>query len=469
MSEHEYRIHYQSREDVVFPSKKGMQTYLKNEIKNWTAFLDYVRDDLKTSLSRRYGQTIKAEELALSLVRLLDRIEERSEFNTATGGASGRCLLPPPSDSLEGLLIRGLFDAEYRGEALASFVYFVSKGGAIEYRNGDRVQGLVQRGKTLVEVAPVVLALPYNNVSTAKIAGAARTAENHVDALSEEVSRIQEVHEKHEAELRDHLEEEKAEARRVHKTILRLNRRRDMHFKAWRDGTNKLVAERFDEAEKKVRLFELKSMRAKDARVEEFQRLQELFKTQLRLRAPVQLWEGREQKHANQARRAMLLFITVGVLAILFGLGVPFVGGDYIAASFNEVVCLIPASEGVAATETSPAIPASPASECERVFSAKGPVTVTGLLLVTSLLLWLARLQYRIHLSERHLALDASEKKAFAETYLAMKEGKEVGKENEAIILASLFRPTQDGIIKDDESGVDISAAALLAKQLGRL
>ena len=49
-----------------------------------------------------------------------------------------------------------------------------------------------------------------------------------------------------------------------------------------------------------------------------------------------------------------------------------------------------------------------------------------------------------------------------------MKEGEDVGADNEAIVLAALFRPTQDGIIKDDESGVDLSAAAILAKQLGR-
>jgi hypothetical protein len=85
-----------------------------------------------------------------------------------------------------------------------------------------------------------------------------------------------------------------------------------------------------------------------------------------------------------------------------------------------------------------------------------------------SLLMWMARLQYRIHLSERHLALDASEKKAFAETYLAMKEGKDVGRDNEAIVLASLFRPTQDGIIRDDETGMDLSAVAMVAKQFSR-
>jgi hypothetical protein len=88
--------------------------------------------------------------------------------------------------------------------------------------------------------------------------------------------------------------------------------------------------------------------------------------------------------------------------------------------------------------------------------------------MVMSLALWAIRLQYRVYLSERHLSLDASEKEAFAQTYLAMKEGAEVDASNEAIVLASLFRPTQDGIIKDDDSAMDVSMVAILAKQLGR-
>lgn len=88
--------------------------------------------------------------------------------------------------------------------------------------------------------------------------------------------------------------------------------------------------------------------------------------------------------------------------------------------------------------------------------------------MVTSLLMWMTRLKYRTHLSERHLALDASEKMAFAETYLAMKEGNDVGRDNAAIVLASLLRPTQDGIIKDDETAIDLSTAAVLAKSLSK-
>lgn len=89
-------------------------------------------------------------------------------------------------------------------------------------------------------------------------------------------------------------------------------------------------------------------------------------------------------------------------------------------------------------------------------------------MLTSSLILWATRLQYRLFLSERHLSLDADEKKAFAETFMALKESGSVETANETIVLASLFRPTQDGIIKDESGGFDLSAAAVLAKQMAR-
>ncbi len=49
-----------------------------------------------------------------------------------------------------------------------------------------------------------------------------------------------------------------------------------------------------------------------------------------------------------------------------------------------------------------------------------------------------------------------------------MKEGASVDTANETIVLAALFRPTQDGTIKDEPGGFNLSAAAVLAKQMAR-
>jgi hypothetical protein len=79
--------------------------------------------------------------------------------------------------------------------------------------------------------------------------------------------------------------------------------------------------------------------------------------------------------------------------------------------------------------------------------------------------LWFLRLQMKIFLSERHLALDAEERTAFSEAYLALLKEGSATRENETIILQSIFRPTQDGII-NDEAGPDFSVAGLLSKAL---
>lgn len=53
-----------------------------------------------------------------------------------------------------------------------------------------------------------------------------------------------------------------------------------------------------------------------------------------------------------------------------------------------------------------------------------------------------------------------------SETYTALREGAAVDSANETIVLALLFRTTQGGMIKDCDSGVDLWAAALIAKQV---
>lgn len=97
-----------------------------------------------------------------------------------------------------------------------------------------------------------------------------------------------------------------------------------------------------------------------------------------------------------------------------------------------------------------------------------GIVRIGGFLLATSTALWATRLCYKVYLSERHLKLDAEEKLAFHSTWIAMLGRKELDKDSEAVVLAALFRPTQDGIIKDDEASMDLSAAAILSRHLSK-
>lgn len=469
MSNQEYRLHYGPTTVVSFPSQKGMKSYLTSESSIWAEFLGHVRENLESPLvdTNDSQSQIKAEQLASAFEAPIGLLPDMAGFNSTMRHHSRGRLLPPPSDSLDGQLILGLFQAGMADSALAAYLYVMVKQTNFTVRRDSQAGRFIERGKLLVEAAPIVKALPYSRVSTSKMAGAVRTAENHVKSLADEIAGAQNANAKHARQLQAQLDEQneqaelalsdnKEKAKRVNDVILRLHRRRDRQHRLWVAATTQLAAEKFEEADKKVYLFERKGQLAEAARVEEFNRLKDLFETQLRLRAPVSLWKEREEEHKKNSSGAMWRFIIAGVVAMIFGVGVPSLFGDYIANSFSQVICETPATADTVA------------QGCERIFSAKGPVTITGLLLVMSVLMWLARLQYRIHLSERHLALDASEKKAFAETFMAMKEGKDVRGDSEAIVLASLFRPTQDGIIRDDEAAMDLSAVALMAKQFSR-
>jgi hypothetical protein len=125
--------------------------------------------------------------------------------------------------------------------------------------------------------------------------------------------------------------------------------------------------------------------------------------------------------------------------------------GDAIARSFVQEIC----------DSSDPPI-------CRTAFSPLGPIIAGAILLTTSLAVWLLKLVSKIYLSERHLALNAKERRAFTEVYLAMSNEFQVPDEQVAIVLASLFRPSQDGYVKDDGGSFDISAAAVLAKLMAK-
>lgn len=101
-------------------------------------------------------------------------------------------------------------------------------------------------------------------------------------------------------------------------------------------------------------------------------------------------------------------------------------------------------------------------------FSTRGFMFITATLTFTTLLLWFTRLQMKLYLAERHLALDARERRAFAEVYIGFlkeKDTTEEAKDQRALVYSALFRPTTDGIVKED-GGFDPSIAAAISKFL---
>lgn len=435
-----------------------MRKYLEYEIKVWTPFLSQLPELLPETISLDRGRnTATAKQLSESLSKPFLALGNKAEFNNQTQRYRSQGTLPPPSSkTVEGELVLALSAQDMASQALAVYVHFIVRSSGSDAPTQQSMRSMYDLGGRLIEAAHVARVLPYHKASPAKMAGAVRTAENHVSTLATEVKGAEQLIAKQVEFFGEFLKTQSERFDKVEDFILDEHVNRKESYIEWITKIEGDVETRFTTADNRVAAMERANGSKQSERQAEFERLQDLFQTQLRLRAPVRLWEERENLHNRNSKWAMWRFIGAGGATILFGLLVPFFFGDYIASSFFETYCT-PSVIDVTGPET-----------CGRVFSAKGPLTITGLLLVMSLLMWVTRLQYRIHLSERHLSLDASEKKAFAETYLAMKEGDDVGKDNEAIVLASLFRPTQDGIIKDDETGMDLSTISLMAKQLGR-
>lgn len=173
----------------------------------------------------------------------------------------------------------------------------------------------------------------------------------------------------------------------------------------------------------------------------------ETFLQRLTLSEPVELWKAKAKEHRTAASNAFLAFMAASGLTAIFALVMVTCFGTAIGEAFNRTVCTVN-------------------GECTDTFSFRGPLTVGAILLVASLLIWIIRFQARIYLSERYLALSAEERKAFTQAYLALSAHDNVSTEHQAIVLAALFRPSQDGVIKDDDHLVDISAAAILAKAM---
>ena len=165
------------------------------------------------------------------------------------------------------------------------------------------------------------------------------------------------------------------------------------------------------------------------------------------MKHPVRLWAAREKYHKIQSSFASRGVLAIGVIFIVCLAFFVLFAGDFVANAFIRTDCSFADING-----------------CGGV-SPKGPLVLGAVFFITTMIVWLMRVLMRVFLSERHLALDAAERRAFAETYLALLKGDQVMPEHEALILNSLFRPTQDGIIKDDgvsELGLHSFASKML-------
>ncbi len=172
------------------------------------------------------------------------------------------------------------------------------------------------------------------------------------------------------------------------------------------------------------------------------------------IKEPVELWKTKQIEHSKSSVTARCWFISILVVA--------------------AILVVIIAGSLVSQTETFLGISKACLQGNNNVGCVDSLWTKiaisTAVMTILTLLLWLARLQMKIFLSERHLAMDARERMAFAQSYVGLVrlgDTSNEAQEQRSIVYSALFRPSSDGIVRE-EGGLDPSIAAAVSKLLSR-
>ena len=157
--------------------------------------------------------------------------------------------------------------------------------------------------------------------------------------------------------------------------------------------------------------------------------LRKTFREELALRAPAEYWSTKRDGHVKWA------WVTGGLSFV--GIGGAAAGLGW---QIHELLNKTPAGT-------------VPESWRLAVLALIGVFTV-----------WALRLVVRMFLSHLHLLTDAGERVVMVQTYLSLLEGDHLtSKEDRQLILQALFRPTADGLVKDE--GIPPSMFEFLTRQ----
>lgn len=176
----------------------------------------------------------------------------------------------------------------------------------------------------------------------------------------------------------------------------------------------------FDEHKNEIDEFKTKINEWRDDKEKQIETLEETYKSKLQLEAPETLWESRAAKYRIKSRWWMggLLFFIIGLL----------VSSGYFVVSIHDYL------QG-----TVKEIP----------FISKSFIYVA----LISFLIYIIRIIIKIIVSSQHMSMEYEQKAALTRFYQALiQDGKEVDKEEKLIIFNALFRKTDTGLIKSDNS-----------------
>jgi hypothetical protein len=177
----------------------------------------------------------------------------------------------------------------------------------------------------------------------------------------------------------------------------------------------------------------------------------ELFTEQLKLRAAVSQWSDRAEDHEKAFKRTRRWAIGLGAVGLLCS-ALVFTGAlEFAGWLFSSVLSADPQATAGGLR---------PTWQEELIFA-----TSTSLLYLT-LFLWGMRILVRTLMTEHHLGIDARGRASMAHTYLALIEKDAATDADRAIVLASLFRPVADGLVKQDDALPAVTPATILSGHL---
>ena len=186
----------------------------------------------------------------------------------------------------------------------------------------------------------------------------------------------------------------------------------------------------------------------------ELDRLKETYDKHMALAAPVEYWDAKRKKHR--------LWSGISFGAVVVGMAS---AAYFLHTELQSVGQAVMASKAAATASANKMQPLG-STTIQTLTDSSTTWHLGSFILLATLSFWFIRLLVRIFLSNLHLENNASERVTMAKTYLALiRDGSLPNGDNINTVLAALFRPTGDGIVKDE--GVPPSAWELLTK-LGR-
>nr|WP_255586976.1 DUF6161 domain-containing protein [Hephaestia mangrovi] len=160
------------------------------------------------------------------------------------------------------------------------------------------------------------------------------------------------------------------------------------------------------------------------------------YETQMALAAPVKYWKDKSSEHKTAERTMLKSSACYFLVAIISLFLVAYLCSDYILSLPKDI---------------------------DR--AAVYVIVSGGLLAFTTILFWVGRIIIKLYLSEHHLRVDSAERAVMTQTYLAMTEEGSATDAERAIVLTSIFRPSPDGIVKED-GPADASLGGILSRLL---